>query len=80
MVVRTSAEVLQELIGDPKLRVVLLAQKDNYGGTPASGISFGLQAMVMRHYSNGAYYPVGAPGPLPGHLGQSSSGPAAPSS
>ncbi len=56
---RSSADVLEELVGDPKLRAVLLAQKDNYGGTSARTSSFGVQAMVMRHYFNGAYYPVG---------------------
>jgi all-trans-retinol 13,14-reductase len=59
---RSSAEVLGELVHDPKLRAVLLAQKDNYGGVPAREMSFGLQAMVMRHYFNGAYYPVGGAG------------------
>ena len=56
---RTSAEVLDELINDPKLRAVLLAQRANYGGTTATEISFGVHALIMRHYFNGAYYPVG---------------------
>ncbi len=56
---RSSAEVLDELIGDPKLRAVLLAQKGDYGGGAAENISFGIQAMVMCHYFHGAYYPVG---------------------
>jgi all-trans-retinol 13,14-reductase len=56
---RSTAEVLDELIGDPKLRAVLLAQRANYGGTAAADISFGVHALVMRHYFNGAYYPVG---------------------
>jgi len=56
---RTSAEVLEELVSDPKLRAVLLAQRADYGGTTAKDMSFGVHAMVMRHYFNGAYYPVG---------------------
>jgi len=56
---RTSAEVLVELIGDPKLRAVLLAQSANYGGTNPSATSFGVHALIMRHYFRGAYYPVG---------------------
>jgi all-trans-retinol 13,14-reductase len=56
---RSSAAVLNELISDPKLRAVLLAQKGNYGGAAASQISFGVHALVMRHYFNGAYYPIG---------------------
>src|SRR5271169_2604800 len=56
---RSSAEVLDQLVSDPKLRAVLLAQKGNYGGTAANEMSFGAHATVMRHYFNGAYYPVG---------------------
>ncbi len=56
---RSSAEVLDQLIADPQLRAVLLAQKGDYGGVAASEISFGLHALVMRHYFNGAFYPVG---------------------
>ncbi len=56
---RSSAEVLDELVTDPKLRAVLLAQRADYGGTAAKDMSFGVHAMVMRHYFNGAYYPVG---------------------
>ena len=56
---RTSAEVLEELVSDPKLRAVLLAQRANYGGTLAKDMSFGVHATVMRHYFSGAYYPVG---------------------
>ncbi len=29
---RTSAEVLDEVVSDPKLRAVLIAQRANYGG------------------------------------------------
>lgn len=56
---RSSAEVLATLVNDPRLRAVFLAQKDNYGGVPAREISFGLEAMVTRHYFDGAYYPIG---------------------
>jgi all-trans-retinol 13,14-reductase len=51
--------VLHELVHDPKLRAVLLAQRANYGGLAANESSFGVHATVMRHYFNGAYYPVG---------------------
>jgi all-trans-retinol 13,14-reductase len=56
---RSSAEVVEELVSDPKLRAVLLAQRANYGGLAAKETSFGVHATVMRHYFNGAYYPVG---------------------
>jgi len=56
---RTSAEVLEELVSDPKMRAVLLAQRANYGGTSAKDMSFGVHATVMGPYFSGAYYPVG---------------------
>lgn len=55
---RTSAQVLQQLVSDPRLRAVLLAQRGDYGGVPRES-SFGVHATIMRHYFNGAYYPVG---------------------
>ena len=61
LVGRTTAEVLGELIGDPRLRSVLAAAWGDHGGRPAEG-SFGMQAVVMRHYLNGAWYPVGGAG------------------
>jgi len=56
---RTCGEVLDELIGDPKLRAVLLAQRANYGGMTPSRSSFGIHAVMMHHYFNGGYYPIG---------------------
>lgn len=56
---RTSVQVLEQMVSDPKLRAVLMAQRANYGGTSAGLTSFGVHAMVMRHYFKGAYYPVG---------------------
>jgi len=55
---RTTAEVIGELIGQPRLRSVLLAAWGDHGGHPATA-SFGMQATVMRHYLQGAYYPLG---------------------
>jgi 2-polyprenyl-6-methoxyphenol hydroxylase-like FAD-dependent oxidoreductase len=50
---RSSAEVMNHLVADPRLRAVLLAQKGNYSGAGASEISFGVHALVMSHYFNG---------------------------
>jgi all-trans-retinol 13,14-reductase len=50
--------VSEELISDTKLRAVLLAQRGDYGD-PAESSSFGMHAVVMRHYMDGAYYPIG---------------------
>ena len=55
---RTSIEVLRESISDPRLRAVLMAQRGDYGD-PSEAASFGIHAVIMRHYCNGAFYPIG---------------------
>lgn len=55
---RTTGEVVNEFIHDPKLAAVLTARWGAYGGVPESA-SFGIHAMVMRSYLEGAGYPVG---------------------
>ena len=55
---RTSVEVLREIVRDPRLRAVLMAQRGDYGD-PSEAASFGIHAVIMRHYCNGAYYPIG---------------------
>ncbi len=58
---RTTMQVVKEAVSDPKLQAVLLAQRGDYGDPPGES-SFGMHATVMRHYMNGAYYPVGGSG------------------
>jgi all-trans-retinol 13,14-reductase len=55
---RTTAQVLEELISDPRLRAVLAAQRGDYAPSPLTS-SFGMHALVMHHYLGGGYYPVG---------------------
>jgi all-trans-retinol 13,14-reductase len=55
---RTTSEVIADLVTDPKLAAVLTAQWGTYGGKPAEA-SFGVHALVIGHYLEGAYYPVG---------------------
>lgn len=55
---RTTAEVITELVSDPKLAAVLSAQWATYGGKPKEA-SFAFHATVMGHYLDGAAYPVG---------------------
>src|SRR5580765_1941227 len=55
---RTTEAVLKEMIGDPRLRAVLAAQRGDYGPNPRES-SFGLHALIMRHYMQGAYFPIG---------------------
>lgn len=55
---RTTDEVIGELISNQRLRSVLTAQWGDHGGRPSEG-SFAMHAMIMNHYLEGAYYPVG---------------------
>lgn len=55
---RTTEAVLTQMIGDPRLRAVLATQRGDYGPDPRES-SFGMHAVVMRHYMQGAYFPVG---------------------
>ncbi len=55
---RTTSEVIAEIASDPKLAAVLTAQWGTYGGMPKEA-SFGVHAVIMSHYLDGAGYPVG---------------------
>ncbi len=60
---RTTGEVIDELISNPKLATVLSAQWGTYGGKPKEA-SFAFHGMVMGHYLDGAAYPVGGAGAI----------------
>lgn len=53
-----TADVLQRLIRNPKLRTVVAGQWGYHGAVP-SRASWGLHASIVRHFMRGAYYPVG---------------------
>jgi all-trans-retinol 13,14-reductase len=55
---RTTRETLEELTSDQQLIAVLTGQYGNYG-LPPSQSSFGIHALVAKHYMDGGYYPVG---------------------
>lgn len=55
---RTTHEVIESIVSDPRLAAVLSAQWGTYGGKPTEA-SFGVHALVMGHYLEGAGYPVG---------------------
>ena len=55
---QTTHEVLSSLTKNEKLISVLCAQCGNYGLTPKQS-SFGVHALVVTHYIEGAAYPVG---------------------
>ncbi len=54
----TTNEVILDIITDPKLAAVLSAQWGTYGGRPSEA-SFGIHALIMGHYLDGAGYPEG---------------------
>ena len=55
---RTTLDVLKDVTSNPQLRAVLCAQCGNYGLTPDQS-SFAAHAMVVGHFMEGGYYPVG---------------------
>ena len=55
---RTTGEVIEELISNPKLAAVLSAQWGTYGGKPKEA-SFAFHGIILSHYLEGAAYPVG---------------------
>lgn len=55
---KTTAEVLESITSNKKLRAVLAGQFGDYGLAPKDS-SFAIHAMVSNHYFNGGAYPVG---------------------
>jgi all-trans-retinol 13,14-reductase len=55
---RTVEEVVRPIVGDGPLYDVLTAQCGDYGLTPRYA-SFAIHAMVVGHYLQGGYYPIG---------------------
>jgi all-trans-retinol 13,14-reductase len=55
---RSTARTLARLTSNPELAAVLTGQWPDYGLPPAQS-SFGIHALIARHYLNGAAYPVG---------------------
>ena len=58
---KPSHEAVAELTDNPKLQALFVSQWGYYG-SPPSRSSFGMQALVVRHFLHGAYYPVGGSG------------------
>ena len=51
-------EVVASLTDNPRLRALFTAQWGYYGSTPSRS-SFAMQALVVKHFMHGGYYPVG---------------------
>ncbi len=60
---KSTAEVIASLTDDPKLRTVFAAQWGYYG-SPPSRSSFAIQALVVKHFLWGGYYPKGGAGEI----------------
>ena len=56
--VRNTRKVVEELTTNEQLRTVFCAQWGYYG-SPPSRSSFAMQALVVKHFFWGGYYPVG---------------------
>ena len=55
---RTTSEVIEGIVSDPRLAAVLSAQWGTYGGKPTEA-SFAMHGLIMGHYLEGARYPSG---------------------
>ena len=56
-------EVVDGLTDNERLKTVLTSQWGYYG-SPPSRASFGMQALVTKHFEHGGYYPVGGSGQI----------------
>jgi all-trans-retinol 13,14-reductase len=62
-----TGHVIDSLTQDPKLRAIMAAQWGYYG-SPPSRSSFAMQALVVKHFLYGGYYPVGGAKEIANHL------------
>jgi all-trans-retinol 13,14-reductase len=60
---RTTRDVLESITSNQELIAVLTAQWGDYGLPPARS-SFAMHAILVCHYAEGAFYPVGGAGTL----------------
>lgn len=64
----TTWQVVCDCVSDPRLRAVLAARWGDYGSRPSES-SFAMHATTMRHYLDGAWYPVGGSAAFARELG-----------
>ncbi|HHH30002.1 MAG TPA: NAD(P)/FAD-dependent oxidoreductase [Polyangiaceae bacterium] len=55
---QTTQQAVAELTADPRLQAIFTAQWGYYGSVPSRS-SFAMQALVVKHFLHGGYYPVG---------------------
>ncbi|MFT4974283.1 MAG: all-trans-retinol 13,14-reductase [Myxococcota bacterium] len=58
LLAKRAADEIAKLTDDPRLRTIFAAQWGYYGSAP-SRASWAMQALVVRHFLYGGYYPVG---------------------
>jgi phytoene dehydrogenase-like protein len=63
LALQTTEQYLQSKIRDPRLRAVLASQWADYG-LPPSRSAFVTHALIVHHYLDGAWYPVGGAGEI----------------
>jgi len=59
----TTADVLDRVTTNDKLKMLLASQWAYYGSTPSRS-AFAMQALVTKHFLHGAYYPRGGSGAI----------------
>ncbi|GAB4505803.1 MAG: NAD(P)/FAD-dependent oxidoreductase [Anaerolineales bacterium] len=64
MALMTTAEYLNRLFKDIKLKAVLASQWGDYGLPPAES-AFAIHALIVAHYFKGGYYPAGGAETIP---------------
>ncbi len=64
---RTTLDVITELTDNPQLQTVFAAQWGYYGSLPSRS-SWVMQALVVKHFWHGGYYPVDGSGAIAEHL------------
>jgi len=66
---RTALEVLREITDNDELIAVLCGNCGDYVSTPGR-VSFAMQAMLTRHYLDGANFPIGGAGRIAETIGE----------
>lgn len=63
LAVQTTQQYLNRNIADPRLRALLASQWGDYGLPPAQS-AFGMHALIVDQYLDGAWYPIGGAGSI----------------
>jgi phytoene dehydrogenase-like protein len=63
VMLQTTQQYLESHIRDPRLRAVLASQWADYGLPPCRS-AFVTHAVIVNHYLNGAWYPIGGAGEI----------------